>query len=82
MNITILGSGTWGIALARVLFNNGNNVTVWSKFADEASALDRDRKAPNLPGVMIPQGIRFKMPDIISGNSEYSEIFQLFKRIF
>ena len=59
MNITILGSGTWGIALARVLFNNGNNVTVWSKFADEASALDRDRKAPNLPGVMIPQGIRF-----------------------
>ena len=59
MNITILGSGTWGIALARVLCLNGSSVTVWSKFADEAAALDRERKAPNLPGVAIPKEIRF-----------------------
>ena len=28
--ITVLGAGTWGIALARLLSVNGHNVTVWS----------------------------------------------------
>ena len=30
--IGILGSGTWGVALARLLQRNGHQVTVWSKF--------------------------------------------------
>ena len=59
MNITVLGSGTWGIALASVLSRNGCNVTVWSKFPEEAQMLDSTRKAPNLPDVMIPEGIAF-----------------------
>ena len=37
--ITILGAGTWGIALARVLSLNGHRVTVWSKFPEEAEQL-------------------------------------------
>ena len=57
--IAVLGSGTWGIALARVLFLNGHSVTVWSKFPEEAGLLDRTREAKNLPGVHIPEGIRF-----------------------
>lgn len=57
--IAVLGSGTWGIALARVLSNNGHSVTVWSKFPEEARQLDLTREAPNLPGVRIPEGIRF-----------------------
>ena len=28
--IGILGSGTWGVALARLLQRNGHQVTVWS----------------------------------------------------
>ncbi|MCR5297050.1 MAG: NAD(P)-dependent glycerol-3-phosphate dehydrogenase [Clostridiales bacterium] len=59
MNITVLGAGTWGIALARVLYLNRHSVTVWSKFPEEAAALDKTRTAPNLPGIMIPEGIRF-----------------------
>ena len=59
MKITVLGSGTWGIALARVLFLNGHAVTVWSKFPEEAAQLDKERKAPNLPGILIPDGIVF-----------------------
>ena len=59
MNITVLGSGTWGIALARILSNNGNHVTVWSKFPEEARKLDETREAPNLPGIAIPSSIRF-----------------------
>ena len=53
MNITILGSGTWGLALARVLCLNGHCVTVWSKFDEEAEALSRTRKSPNLPEMVI-----------------------------
>ena len=38
--IAVLGSGTWGIALARVLSLNGHSVIVWSKFPEEAGRLD------------------------------------------
>ena len=35
-NITILGSGSWGIALALTLNDNNHNVTLWTKFKEEA----------------------------------------------
>ena len=57
--ITILGAGTWGIALARVLSLNGHRVTVWSKFPEEAEQLRTRREAPNLPGIRIPEAIEF-----------------------
>lgn len=59
MKIAVLGSGTWGVALARVLSLNGADVTVWSKFPEEAEKLRETREAPNLPGVHIPEEIRF-----------------------
>lgn len=54
-----LGAGTWGFALATVLANNGNKVTVWTrdpKFADELQAT---RVHPKLPGIEAPSGISF-----------------------
>ena len=59
MKISVLGSGTWGIALSRVLSMNGHQVTVWSKFPDECARLDLTRKAPNLPDMTIPDQITF-----------------------
>ena len=59
MKIAVLGSGTWGVALARVLSLNGADVTVWSKFPEEAEKLRETREAPNLPGVHIPEEIHF-----------------------
>lgn len=70
--VTILGSGTWGIALARILSLNGHRVTVWSKFPEEADKLDRTREAPNLPGVLIPKEIVFTAdPETASQEAEY-----------
>ena len=43
--IGILGSGTWGIALARLLHRNGHDVTVWSKFPKEIENLSAARDA-------------------------------------
>ena len=37
--IAVLGAGSWGIALAKLLYNNGNEVTVWSALEDEIKML-------------------------------------------
>ncbi|MBQ8683479.1 MAG: NAD(P)-dependent glycerol-3-phosphate dehydrogenase [Clostridia bacterium] len=57
--IGILGAGTWGVALARMLANSGHAVTVWSALAWEVDTLDAERKHPNLPGMRIPKAVRF-----------------------
>ena len=59
MNIGVLGAGTWGLALSRMLSNTGNAVTVWSALPEEIDQLDRDRTQKNLPGMVIPEAIRF-----------------------
>lgn len=57
--IGVLGAGTWGVALARMLSVNGHDVTVWSKFEAEVKALTEKRCHPNLPGMVIPETICF-----------------------
>ena len=37
--IGILGAGTWGMALARMLVNSGKDVTVWSALESEIDNL-------------------------------------------
>lgn len=59
MNIGILGAGTWGIALARMLELNGHGVTVWSVLPREIEQLEKTRRHPNLPGTVLPDGIRY-----------------------
>lgn len=56
--IGVIGSGTWGTALAILLEQKGHAVTIWSAIEAEAKALDEDRVHPNLPGSRIPEGIR------------------------
>lgn len=57
--ISVLGAGTWGIALARLLHNAGHQVLVWSSRADGLRRLDETRRHPHLPDCVIPAGIRF-----------------------
>ena len=56
-NITILGSGSWGLALALTLLDNSHNITVWTKFPEEAEELKLNRKSRFLPNVIIPKDI-------------------------
>ena len=58
-SIGILGAGTWGVALARLLERNGHAVTVWSKFQKEVDSLNTTRVHPNLPGLAISPDIVF-----------------------
>ncbi|MGI6696180.1 MAG: NAD(P)H-dependent glycerol-3-phosphate dehydrogenase [Christensenellales bacterium] len=57
--VGILGTGTWGTALARMLAINGHQVTAWSPISAEIETLAKTRKHPKLPGVEIPASIRF-----------------------
>ena len=57
MKISVFGSGGWGTAVAKLLSENGHGVTLWSKFEEEASLLDKRRENPLLKGVIIPLDI-------------------------
>ena len=62
-NIGVLGTGTWGTALARMLAVNGHNVTMWSALPQELIELKNTRKHKNLPGCTLPESISYT-PDI------------------
>ena len=57
--IGILGAGTWGMALARMLTNCGHDVTVWSAIPKEIENLSSTRRQKNLPDMEIPIGTKF-----------------------
>lgn len=58
-NIGLLGAGTWGMALARMLTNSGHHVRVWSALPEEIEELSHTRKHANLPDMDIPAEIEF-----------------------
>lgn len=58
--IGIIGAGSWGIALAKLLYNNGNDITVWSIIEAEVEMLNREREHKDkLPGVKLPEEMVF-----------------------
>ena len=57
--IGVLGAGTWGMALARMLCLSGHEVTVWSALEKEVEEFSATRRHPNLPGMVIPDEICF-----------------------
>ena len=58
-SIGILGAGTWGIALARMLTVAGHAVTVWSALPEEIDELAATRRQRNLPDMVIPERTAF-----------------------
>ena len=54
MKVTVLGSGGWGTALAMVLLENGNDVTLWSYTQEESDVLRQTGENPMLKGVKLP----------------------------
>ena len=52
-NVAIIGSGTWGVALAIQLSNLGNNVKIWSFTEEETKSINEDRKCKFLPDAII-----------------------------
>ena len=59
MKITVVGAGTWGTALGRILAMKGLDVCIWSRFQKEIDLLSSTRKHPNLAGAVIPDSVSF-----------------------
>lgn len=59
MKISVLGAGSWGTALAVLLYENGHEVTLWSIDKHEVAMITEQREqTEKLPGVRIPEGIK------------------------
>ncbi|OYP43348.1 hypothetical protein CG709_04485, partial [Lachnotalea glycerini] len=57
IQVGIIGAGSWGIALAVLLHNNGHKVTIWSIIEDEVNMLKVQREHKDkLPGVKKAAG--------------------------
>ncbi len=61
--ITILGGGSWGIAIAVLLHKNGHEITIWSALEDEVKMLKENHEHKMLPGVRLPEDISFTADD-------------------
>lgn len=58
--IGVIGAGSWGIALAKVLHTNGHQVTVWSIVESEVEMLrEKHEHVDKLPGVKLPEDMEF-----------------------
>lgn len=56
-NIGIIGSGSWGVALAIHLASLGNNVKIWSFMQEEADMINNEKRCKFLPNAIIPENV-------------------------
>lgn len=61
--VSILGSGSWGIALAVLLHKNGHEITVWSAREAKIEMLKEKHELEMLPGVRLPEDTVFTTDD-------------------
>lgn len=56
-NICIIGSGSWGSALAITLGLEGHNIKMWSFSEDEKDLINKEHKCKFLPNAVMPQNV-------------------------
>ena len=61
--ISIIGGGSWGIALATLLRKNGHEITVWSALEKEIAMLKENHEHKMLPGVKLDEDVVFTTDD-------------------
>ena len=61
--ISVLGGGTWAIALAVLLSHNGHDVMVWSALPAEIESLKKDHRHRMLPDTILPEDLTFTTDD-------------------
>ena len=58
--VSVLGSGSWGSAMAMCLANNGHSILLWSRNEQTTEELTKTHiNEKYLPGVVLPENINF-----------------------
>src|ERR1043166_3125413 len=61
MNVTVLGAGAWGTALARLLHQCNNRVTLWGHEAAHVEEIrGSGRNERFLPGIKLPRELKLQ----------------------
>ena len=67
--LTVIGGGAWGTVLALLLARNGHSVTLWTRSAEKARELQRNREnVERLPGVELPPQLKVSADLVECGN--------------
>lgn len=61
--VSVLGGGSWGIALAVLLHKNGHQITIWSALEKEIDMLQSTHEHKMLPGVKLAEDMVFTTDD-------------------
>ena len=72
MDIGVIGAGGWGIALAKLLAEKGERITLWCHGADTCRDLREKRESSSyLPGVTLPAQVRIttELDEAVAGKS-------------
>ena len=56
-NIAVIGSGSWGVALAVHIAKLGHNIKIWSFSKEECDLINNERKCKFLPDIVLPENI-------------------------
>jgi len=59
MKVTVLGTGAYGLALANMLNENNNDITLWTKFEEEKNILEKENKVKVLPNILLPNNFKY-----------------------
>ncbi|KFN45511.1 NAD(P)H-dependent glycerol-3-phosphate dehydrogenase [Arenimonas malthae CC-JY-1] len=58
-SVAVLGSGSWGTALASLIARNGHPTTIWGRDAAQVEAIANTHENPRyLPGIVLPESLR------------------------
>ena len=56
-SVTVLGAGSWGVALTLSLLRGGHTVRLWAHRRETADELNRAHRSSKLPGVDLPESL-------------------------
>jgi len=56
--VAVLGAGSWGTTIAKVIADGGTEVSLWSRRADQAKQIsETGRNSDYLPGIDLPENL-------------------------
>ena len=68
--IVVLGAGSWGTTIAKVIADGGTDVTLWARRVEQAEAIRRTSENEEyLPGIKLPENLSItaSIEDALSG---------------